>query len=94
MRERLKAIDRANLYISYRTLSHSIHGTWMELLANNLDYDEVTRLFKPHPGMENVDARILLPIAKLTLEAANAYIYKFFANSRSPVCRTSYKDTN
>ena len=78
MRERLKAIGRADLYTGYRILSHSIHGTWMELLANDLDQDSKTGLFKPHPDLANVDARILIPIARLVLDAASLYIKQFF----------------
>lgn len=78
MRERLKAINRANLYTSYRTLSHSIHGTWMEMLMHNLDHDAATGLFKPHPDLLDVDARLLLPIARLVLEAVEKYIKRFF----------------
>ena len=86
MRERLKAINRANLYTSYRTLSHSIHGTWMEVLTYNLDYDAATGLFKPHPDLLDVDARILLPIARLVLEAVEAYFKRFF----TPIPATRY----
>jgi hypothetical protein len=78
MRERLKAIDRARSYITYRSLSHSIHGSWMQILQYNLDYDGATGLFKPHPHMLNVDARILLPIATVVLDAVRTYIMKFF----------------
>jgi hypothetical protein len=78
MRKRLQAIDRARLYISYRMMSHSIHGSWVDALLHNLDYDDATGLFKPRPEMMNVDSRVLLPVARVVLEAAQAYIMKFF----------------
>jgi hypothetical protein len=78
MRKRLEAIDRARLYISYRMMSHSIHGSWMDALLHNLDYDDASGLFKPHSEMMDVDSRALLPIARVVLEAAETYIKKFF----------------
>jgi len=82
MRERLKAIDIPGLYNTYRTLSHSIHVSWVELLSNDLEQDAETGLFKPRLKLRKIDARLLSPIAVFVLEASSLYIKRFLGAIR------------
>jgi hypothetical protein len=78
MRGRLKAIGDEKRYIAYRMMSHSVHGTWMDLLLHHLERDDQTGLFRPDSQFSDVDARILTPLAKSALVAVQAYIRRFY----------------
>jgi hypothetical protein len=78
MRERLKAINAPGLYNTYRLLSHSIHVSWIELLASDIEQDDATGLFKPRLERKSVDARILTPVAVFGLRGAKLYLEHFF----------------
>jgi hypothetical protein len=58
----------------------------MELLVHDLDHDAKSGLFTPHVDFADVDARILLPIAVVVLEAVELYIKQFF----SPIPATGH----
>jgi hypothetical protein len=80
VRERLKALNKEERYVGLQRLSsHAIHGTWVDLYMNHLDWDSKTNAFSPHAAFSWVDERILGPIAIFVLEAAKAYIERFFA---------------
>lgn len=83
LRERLKALNKEEQYVGMQRLpSHAVHGTWVDLYQNHLDYDSKTDVFRPHPMFSWVDARILGPIAMFVLEATKPYLERFF--SRMP----------
>ena len=57
-----------------RIPSHAVHGTWVDLVMNHLDYDAKNGVFMPHPDFGLVDARLLGPIAIFVLDATKAYL--------------------
>lgn len=66
-------------YIGIQRLpSHAVHGTWVDLLKNHLEYDAKTDVFSPDPRFSWVDARALAPIAIFVLEATKPYVERFF----------------
>jgi hypothetical protein len=81
VRERLKALDKEELYVaSQRIPSHAVHGTWVDLVMNHLDYNAKNGVFVPHPDFGSVDARLLGPIAIFVLDATKVYLQRFFAH--------------
>jgi hypothetical protein len=81
VRERLKALNKEELYVaSQRIPSHAVHGTWVDLVMNHLDYDSKGGVYIPHPDFGSVDARLLGPIAIFVLDATKVYLEKFFSH--------------
>jgi hypothetical protein len=74
MRKRLEALEWPKAYaFLYRQNSHAIHGTWVDLLMNDLDYIGPDQ-FDYDPDCGVVDSRLLSPIARLSLDAAGEYL--------------------
>jgi hypothetical protein len=79
IRERLKALGKEGRYVAMqRILSHAVHGTWVDLYKNHLEYDSKTDVFRPEPRFKFVDERVLGPIALFVLEATQPYLERFF----------------
>ena len=78
LRQRLKTLNKENQYVvTQRIPSHAVHGTWVDLYKNHLQYDSETNVFSPDRKFSRVDARSLSPIAILVLEATEPYIDRF-----------------
>jgi hypothetical protein len=70
LRERLKALNREEQYISMvRVTSHAVHGAWVDLYKSHLERVKPD-VYIPYPKFSWVDARSLGPIAILVLDAA------------------------
>jgi hypothetical protein len=81
VRKRLKALNKEELYVAVQRLpSHAVHGTWVDLFINHLDYDAKGGVYIPHPDFALVDARLLGPIAVFALDATKVYLQRFFAH--------------
>ena len=81
VRERLKAIDKEELYVGVQRIpSHAVHGTWVDLVMNHLDYDAKNGFFMPNPDFGSVDARLLGPAAVFVLDATTVYLERFFSH--------------
>jgi hypothetical protein len=79
VKERLKAIDKEDLYVAMQRIpSHAVHGTWVDLYMHHLDHDLKSDVFRPQPKFSWVDARVLGPVATLVLSATKVYIERFF----------------
>ncbi|PYP84632.1 MAG: hypothetical protein DMG65_22120 [Candidatus Angelobacter sp. Gp1-AA117] len=94
LRERLKAIGKEELYLTIQRLpSHAVHGSWVDLLQNNLEWDEKGGFFKPEFEWSSVDARGLGPIALLALDSVEPYISLYFgSHSLSTVILSRIED--
>jgi hypothetical protein len=57
-----------------------VHGTWVDLIMNHLDYDAKKGTYMPQPDFGSVDARLLGPIAMFVLDATKVYLQRFFAH--------------
>lgn len=80
MRERLKAIKKEKTYAMVQRIpSHAVHGTWVDLYKNHLEYLDGTDVYAPQPRFAWVDARFLGPVAVFVLDSARPYLEKFFA---------------
>jgi Family of unknown function (DUF5677) len=81
VRERLKALNKQELYVGVQRIpSHAVHGTWVDLVMNHLDYDAKNGVFMPDPDFGSVDARLLGPVAIFVLDATKVYLQRFFAH--------------
>ncbi len=81
VRERLKALDKEEFYVALQRIpSHAVHGTWVDLIMNQLDYDAKNDTYMPRPEFKLVDARLLGPIAIVVLDATSAYLRRYFAH--------------
>ena len=79
VRERLKTLGKEELYVSMQRIpSHAVHGSWVDLYKNHLEYDPKNDAFSPKPGFKFVDARILGPIAFFVLDGTQPYLERFF----------------
>jgi Family of unknown function (DUF5677) len=79
-RERLKAIKKEKTYaIVQRIPSHAVHGTWVDLYKNHLEYVDKTDVYAPRPSFAWVDARLLGPVAIFVLDSVRPYLERFFA---------------
>ncbi len=63
--------------IEYRTKCHDIHGDWVDLLQNYLDYDESTSYFKPKFDDNQADIRQLNPILIICYNMIRAFLTDF-----------------
>jgi hypothetical protein len=82
IRKRLDALEWPKAYaFLYRNNSHAIHGTWVDLLMNNLDYIGPNQ-FDYDPDCGLVDSRLLTPIARLSLDAAREYLEALSRNAQ------------
>jgi hypothetical protein len=80
IRERLKALNKEMRYVMTQRLpSHAVHGSWVDLYKNHLEYDSTSNVFKPDPEFSNVDERHMGPVAFLVLEAIKPYVMRFFS---------------
>lgn len=79
IRERLKTLNKEEQYLSMqRVPSHAVHGTWVDLYKNHLEYNARADVYSPEPGFSWVDARLLGPIALMVLDAVKPYLERFF----------------
>jgi hypothetical protein len=79
VRQRLKFINKEVRYVATQRLpSHAVHGTWVDLYMNHLEYDSKADVFNPDPDFSWVDERLLGPIAVIVLEATRCYLERFF----------------
>jgi hypothetical protein len=79
LRERLKALGKEERYVGMQRLpSHAVHGTWVDLYKNHLEYDSKADVFSPDVEFSWVDERHLGPIAIFVLEATKPYLERFF----------------
>jgi hypothetical protein len=84
VRERLKAIKKERIYaVVQRIPSHAVHGTWVDLYKNHLEYMEKNQVYAPQPLQGWVDARLLGPTAIFVLDSVQAYIEKYFAHMQN-----------
>ena len=75
--QRLEALGDREAYAGiFRMPSHAIHGSWVDLLMNHLNYEGGEFSLEMETGQ--VDQRLLLPIALFVLEAVQTYLAKFF----------------
>jgi Family of unknown function (DUF5677) len=80
VRERLKTLDKEELYVGVQRIpSHAVHGTWVDLIMNHLDYDAKKGVYTPSLDFGVVDARLLGPIAIFVMDATKVYLERFFA---------------
>jgi hypothetical protein len=80
IRDRLKAIGKEEQYVVMQRIpSHAVHGTWVDLYKNHLEYDSKNNVFSPDPDFSLVDERLLGPVAIFVLEATKPYLERFFA---------------
>lgn len=78
-RERLKTLGKEEQYVSMQRIpSHAVHGSWVDLYKNHLEYDPKNNTFSPKPRFKFVDARGLSPIAVFVLYATQPYLERFF----------------
>jgi hypothetical protein len=81
VRERLKALNKEELYVGVQRIpSHAVHGTWVDLIMNHLDYDAKKSVYTPRPDFGLVDARLLGAIAIFVRDATKVYLGRFFAH--------------
>lgn len=77
VRERLKALDLQDAYAGFqRVPSHSVHGSWVDLLFHYLD--ESGDGFTPRSDPSEVDPRMWLPTALLVIDAVETYLSSCF----------------
>jgi len=57
-----------------------VHGTWVDLVMNHLEYDAQNDVFTADPDFGSVDARLLGPIAVFVLDATKVYLERFFSH--------------
>lgn len=82
LRERLKAINKEELYVSMQRIpSHGVHGTWVDLYQHHLEYNAKNDVYSPDPRFSWIDSRSLSPIAALVLNAVRPYLERFFSYS-------------
>lgn len=80
VRERLKVLNKEEQYVAMQRLpSHAVHGTWVDLYKNHLEYDSKTDVFSPDPNFSRVDERALGPIAVFVLDATKPYLQHYFS---------------
>lgn len=74
IRMRLKALNWLQAYpFLYREGSHAIHGTWVDILMNNLHCVGPDQ-FDIDPDCGMVDSRLLSPMARITLDVSKEYL--------------------
>jgi hypothetical protein len=82
VRERLKAINKETTYAMVQRIpSHAVHGTWVDLYTNHLEYIVKTDVYAPQPNFTWVDARFLGPTAILVLDSVRPYLERFFSHA-------------
>jgi len=73
----LSSLGMGSLYPMFQGIpSHSVHGTWVDLVLHHLD--EIPGGFKPRPDSVTADARLLCPISDIVLMAIRSYVGKYF----------------
>jgi hypothetical protein len=78
-KELLKSVDMESEYPLFQGISsHSIHGTWVDIIKHHLEIVESG--FKPKIDPIVSDARLLCPINKIVLMSIKSYINKYFSN--------------
>jgi Family of unknown function (DUF5677) len=80
IKERLKVLNKEELYLAVQRIpSHAVHGTWVDLIMNDLKHDSKTGVFCPRPEFSFVDAGLLGAPAIFALEATKPYLERFFS---------------
>ena len=67
MRAKMSESGWDGLYTAYRGASHSVHGTWVDMLMSHLEWSEEG--FAVEPAFDVSDTRMLSPTARINLEA-------------------------
>jgi Family of unknown function (DUF5677) len=77
LKQRLQFLQKEEQYVfMYRSPSHAVHGTWVDLYKQHLEYDLKTKLFSPRSKWRPTDARAFGPTAAFVLWAVEAYVEK------------------
>lgn len=58
--------------------SHMVHGTWVDLILHHLE--EAGTGFRAGPQPKRTDARLLLPVCLIVLQAVRSYVNSRFAH--------------
>jgi len=73
----LTALGMESIYPMLQGIqSHSIHGSWIDLIKHHLE--EIDSGFRPTPDPVIPDSRLLCPINIFVLMAVDSYIRKYF----------------
>lgn len=77
LRERMRQLGKGDLYLHIQRVgSHAVHGTWVDLHLHFLQGNEAGSMFTVE-AVNKPDARLLCPIALLTLDSISAYFEKY-----------------
>lgn len=80
----LEALSIDTLYPMLQGVpSHSIHGTWVDLIQHHLE--EHGAGFRPRPESKTPDARSMCPINVVVLTAIKSYLNKYFPSSHNGI---------
>jgi Family of unknown function (DUF5677) len=80
LKQRLRSLQKEEQYVfMHRVPSHAVHGTWVDLYKQHLDYNPKTKMFMARCKWLPTDARAYGPTAVLALDAVKPYVEKFFS---------------
>jgi hypothetical protein len=80
LKQRLQFLQMEEQYVfMHRLPSHAVHGTWVDLYKQHLEYDLQTKLFSTRSKWRPTDARAYGPTGAFVLNAVEPYVEKFFS---------------
>jgi hypothetical protein len=80
LKQRLQFLQKEEQYVfMHRLPSHAVHGTWVDLYKQHLEYDLQTKLFSPRSKWRPTDARAFGPTGVFVLCAVEPYVEKYFS---------------
>jgi hypothetical protein len=80
LKQRLQFLQMEEQYVfMHRLPSHAVHGTWVDLYKQHLEYDLQTKLFSTRSRWRPTDARAYGPTSAFVLNAVEPYVEKFFS---------------
>ncbi len=80
----LKELNIESLYpVLQGVPSHSIHGTWVDLIQHHLEEHEMG--FRPKTESKKPDPRLMCPISVVVLTAIKSYLNKYFPSSNEAI---------
>jgi len=80
LKQRLQFLQKEEQYVfMHRVPSNAVHGTWVDLYKQHLDYNSQTKRFMPRSKWRPTDARVYGPTGVLVLDAVKPYVEKFFS---------------
>ena len=80
LKQRLQFLQKEEQYVfMHRLPSHAVHGTWVDLYKQHLEYDLKTKLFSTRSKWRPTDARTFGPTSVFVLCAVEPYVEKFFS---------------